>query len=210
MKKLHVAALAAGLMLAGCAYKAEPMSVGAYNVYSSYGEKLPGKYLLYVDASALSKEIKPSDLNCAAHRFPLDLQSGFKGSVAKTFQNLVAEMEVVDRPVDRAELVSRGARGMIVVKGEELNGQLRVVPGFWTAGMETEVELAASIVVDGRNGRLLGSTVGGNGNAQGEAGGFCEGGAKALVQSAEKAMKEAVGRLGEALTNSERVRSGQS
>lgn len=210
MKSAYAAAIVAALFVGGCQYKAEPMSVGAYNVYSSYGDKLPGKYLLYVDASALSKAIKPSDLNCAAHTFPLDLRSGFTGSVRKTFETLVAELEVVERPVDRAELQSRGARGMIIVKGEELDGRLRVVPGFWTAGMETEVELAASIIVDGRNGRLLGSTVGGNGNAQGDAGGFCEGGAKALVQSAEKAMKEAVGRLGEALTNSERVRSGQS
>ncbi|MCK9552250.1 hypothetical protein [Aquamicrobium sp.] len=210
MKIRTTAALAAMVALGGCAYKAEPMSVGAYNVYSSYGEKLPGKYLLFVDANALQKAIKPSDFNCAAHNYPLDLRAGFTGSVRKTFETLVSELEVVDRPVDRSELQSRGARGMIIIKGEELDGRLRVVPGFWTAGMETEVELAASIVVDGRSGRLLGSTVGGNGNAQGDAGGFCEGGAKALVQSAEKAMKEAVGRLGEALTNSERVRSGKS
>lgn len=192
----------------GCQYKAEPPPIAAYNVYSSYGEKLPGKYLLYVDASALSRSIKPSDINCAAHTFPIDMRAGFAGSVRKTLEPLVAELQVVDAPVDRADLAAQGARGMIVVKGEELDGRLRVVPGFWTAGMETEVELAASITVDGRSGRLLGSTVGGDGNAQGDAGGFCEGGAKAMTDAAEKAMKQVVGRLGEALTNSERVRKG--
>lgn len=203
---IMVAALAS--ITAACQYKAEPMSVGAYNVYSSYGDKLPGKYLLYVDASALKKAIKPSDMNCAAHTYPLDLTSGFTGSVRKTFETLVSETEVVSQPVDRADLATRGARGMIIVRGEEISGRLRVVPGFWVAGMETEVEVVASITVDGRSGRLLGSTVSGNGNAQGDAGGFCEGGAKALVESAEKAMKQSVGRLGEALTNSERVRKG--
>ncbi|SFU22517.1 hypothetical protein [Mesorhizobium sp. YR577] len=203
---IMVAALAS--ITAACQYKAEPMSVGAYNVYSSYGDKLPGKYLLYVDASALKKAIKPSDMNCAAHTYPLDLTAGFTGSVRKTFETLVSETEVVAQPVDRADLAARGARGMIIVRGEEISGRLRVVPGFWAAGMETEVELVASITVDGRSGRLLGSTVSGNGNAQGDAGGFCEGGAKALVESAEKAMKQSVGRLGEALTNSERVRKG--
>lgn len=208
--KFRMFAVAAVLAVAGCQYKAEPMSVGAYNVYSSYGEKLPGKYLLYVDASALKKSIKPSDMNCAAHSYPLDLETGFSGSVRKTFETLVSEVEVVSQPADRADIVARGARGMIIVRGEELNGRLRVVPGFWVAGMETEVEVVTSITVDGRNGRLLGSTVSGDGNAQGDAGGFCEGGAKALVESAEKAMKQAVGRLGEALTNSERVRTGGS
>ncbi|MGN6146882.1 MAG: hypothetical protein ACTHOP_25210 [Mesorhizobium sp.] len=203
---MAVAGLAA--TVSGCQYKAEPLPIAAYNVYSSYGDKLPGKYLLYVDASALSRSIKPSDMNCAAHTFPIDMRTGFTGSVRKTFEPLVAELQVVDKPVDRADLAAQGARGMIMVKGEELDGRLRVVPGFWQAGMETEVELAASITVDGRNGRLLGSTVGGDGNAQGDAGGFCEGGAKAMTDAAEKAMKQAVGRLGEALTNSERVRKG--
>lgn len=198
----------AGALTSGCAYRAETMTVAAYNVYSSYENKLPGKYLLYVEGAKLNKTIKPSDFNCAAHTYPLELSGGFVGSVRKTFANLVEEVEVVDAPVDRGELPARGARAMIMVRGEEVNGRLRVVPGFWVAGMETQVEIASSVVVDGRKGRLLGTTVSGDGNAQGSAGGFCEGGAKALVESAEQAMKEVVGRLGEALSNSERVRSG--
>lgn len=194
--------------LAGCAYKAEPMSVGAYNVYSSYDTKLPGKYLLYVDGSKLNKTIKPSDFNCAAHTFPLELASGFEGSVRKTFANLLENVEPVSEPVAREDLAARGARAMIVVRGEDVNGRLRVVPGFWTAGMETDIEMDASIVVDGRRGRLLGKIVAGDGHAQGDAGVMCEGGASALTDSATQAIKETVRRLGEALTNSERVRSG--
>ena len=202
------AAVFLSLGAAGCQYTAEPLSVGAYNVYTSYDSKLPGKYLLYVDTDALAKTIKPADFNCAAYSYPLDLKAGFSGSILKTFANLVGGVEVVDAPVSREELVGRGARGMIVVRGEELSGRLRVVPGFWVAGMETEVELAASITVDGQKGRLLGQTVSGDGHAQGRAGGLCEGGAKVLTESAESAMKEAVGRLGEALVNSPRVRTG--
>ncbi|MHC1550956.1 hypothetical protein [Phyllobacterium sp. K27] len=205
--KLFYAVLATAL--AGCAYKAEPLAVGSYNVYSSYDNKLPGKYLLFVEGNALNKTIKPSDMNCAAHSFPLALSGGFTGSVRKTFENLVTSLEVVDSPVDRGELAAKGAKGMIIVKGEEVNARLRVVPGFWVMGMETDVEVVASITVDGQSGRLLGTTVSGSGNAQGDAGGFCEGGAKVLTDSAEKSMKQVVTKLGEALTNSERVRGGK-
>lgn len=208
MKTKLLFALGACVLLTSCQYKAEPLAVAEYNVYSSYDGKLPGKYLLFVDGSKLDKPIKPSDFNCSAHTFPLSLASGFNGSVRKTFGNLVTELEVVDHPIDRAELKALGARAMIIVKGEDVQARLRVVPGFWSAGIETEVEIAASITVDGVNGRLLGTTVSGDGNSQADAGFACSGGAKALVQSAEPAMKEVLGRLGEALSNSERVRTG--
>lgn len=203
-----IAVVAACAALSACQYKAEPLTVATYNIYSSYEGKLPGKYLLYVDGAKLNKPIKPSDLNCSAHAFPLELANSFSGSVRQTFNNLVTELEVVQQPVDRTELKARGARGMIVVRGEDLNARLRVVPGFWSAGMETEVEIAASITVDGIGGRLLGSSLSGDGNGQADAGLACEGGAKSLTQSAEEAMKEVLGRLGEALTNSDRVRRG--
>ncbi|OJH53463.1 hypothetical protein ATN81_18920 [Agrobacterium pusense] len=209
MKKTNIAVAVLAALLASCQYKAEPLTVATYNVYSSYEGKLPGKYLLFVDGSKLDKSIKPSDYNCAAHTFPLALSGSFSGSVRQTFTNLVTELEVVQAPVGRDELKSRGARGMIIVKGEDVNARLRVVPGFWVAGMETEVEIAASITVDGQSGRLLGTTVSGDGNGQSDAGLACEGGAKSLTQSAEQAMKETLGRLGEALTNSERVRTGK-
>jgi len=209
MKKTNIAVAVLAALLASCQYKAEPLTVATYNVYSSYEGKLPGKYLLFVDGSKLDKSIKPSDYNCAAHTFPLALSGSFSGSVRQTFTNLVTELEVVQAPVGRDELKSRSARGMIIVKGEDVNARLRVVPGFWVAGMETEVEIAASITVDGQSGRLLGTTVSGDGNGQSDAGLACEGGAKSLTQSAEQAMKETLGRLGEALTNSERVRTGK-
>lgn len=38
------AAVFLSLGAAGCQYTAEPLSVGAYNVYTSYDNKLPGKY----------------------------------------------------------------------------------------------------------------------------------------------------------------------
>lgn len=191
MKIRTLAALmAAGAALGGCQYTAEPLSVPAYNVYSSYESKLPGKYLLYIEADKLSRVIKPSDLNCAAHSYPLELTNSFTGSVHQTFANLVDAIEVVDAPIPAGELAGRGARAMIIVRGEDLNGRLRAVPGFWSVGMETEVELAASILVDGRRGRLLGSTVSGDGHAQADAGGFCEGGADSLVHLLEMPLRK--------------------
>lgn len=202
-------AVASVAILSACQYKAEPPAIGSFNVYSSYENKLAGKYLLYVDASALNKQVKPSDMNCAAHTFPLELSASFASSTQQTFANLVGELQLVQSPVDRQGLAAQGARGMIIVRGEQTVAKLRAVPGFWNVGIETDVEIVASITVDGRSGRVLGSTVSGRGTAQTDAGAFCEGGAKSLAESAGSAGRQTLTRLGEAFANSERVRSGQ-
>lgn len=203
-----ISILLLSLTLSGCAYVAEPPSIATYNVYSSYDGKLSGKYLLYVDGSNLNKPIKPSDLNCSAHTFPVSLSQSFATSIHKTFDNLVSELEVVDTPVTRSDLARRHARGLIIIRGENVTARMRVVPGFWTAMLESELEISASIVVDGRKGRLLGKTVSGEGHGQAETGMLCAGGSKSLRLSSEGAMKKTLERLGEALVNSERVRTG--
>jgi hypothetical protein len=97
---------------------------------------------------------------------------------------------------------------MIVVRGEDVRGHLRLQPGFWSATMETEVDLVVGMTVDSPRGRLLGTTVEGNGKGEAPAGIACGGGAKAFDISSSDALKEAVRKLGEALTNSERLRAG--
>lgn len=196
------------VLAAGCQYRAEPQPVGAFNVYTSFDSKLPGKYLLYVDATALDTTVRPTGLECSAHSYPLVISQSFASAARQTLANLVGELEQVQSPVDRSELAARGARGMIVVRGEHTISRLRAVTGFWSATMEADVEVVAGVTVDGRNGRLLGTTVAGNGRAETGAGGMCEGGASALADAATQAMRQNLTRIGEGVANSERVRAG--
>lgn len=204
MRRLLGGALCVLLILSGCSYTAKPVATGSYNVYSSFEGKLSGKYLLYVDASALDRPLKPSDFNCSAHNYPLEISASFAESVRQTLSNLVGELEVVTAPVDRTQF--GGAKGMIVVRGENVDGRLRVVPGFWSNGIESDVSIVASITVDGKAGRVLGTTVEGAGHYQGSLGLFCDGGAESLAAAAEQASKLTLTRIGEAILNSERVR----
>ncbi|WP_299638534.1 hypothetical protein [Devosia sp.] len=92
MKFCLLAAVSAAVLLSACSYAAKPIAVGSYNVYSSYEGKLAGKYLLFVDATPLDRPIKPSDFNCSAHNYPLQLSGSFSESVRQTLSNVVAEM----------------------------------------------------------------------------------------------------------------------
>lgn len=204
MKAIFVGA--ACLLAGGCAYQAEPVSTPAYNVVTSFSNKVPGKWLLFVDGNRLSEVVRPSDINCAAHTFPLSMASGFSGSVRSTLENVLASVEQVDSAPTIATARARGARGIVVVRGEEVRGQLRVAPGFWSANIVTEVRITASVAVDGASGRLFGQTVEGDGKGDTPAGPFCSGGADSLKKASEDALRNSVRKVAEAIGNADRLR----
>jgi hypothetical protein len=202
-----IAIVIAAVFLSGCAYKADPIAAPSYNVVTSFNEKVPGKWLLAIEAEPLNQTIKPSGMACAAHNFPLELSEAYKNSVLQTLKNVFEHVESLPSPVSGQEANRRGARGIIVVRGEEVRGRLDVQPGFWTANMKTQVLIVASTFVDGPGGRVFGTTVEGQGIADAEAGMMCEGGAKSLVDASTIAMRDNIRKIAEALGNSDRVRS---
>jgi hypothetical protein len=192
--------------IGGCAYKAEPIAAANYNVVMSYGQKIPGKWLLYSETVALNQTVKPSGLSCSAHKFPLELAEPFKISTLQTLRNVLADVQPVDAPQNSDQLKAQGAKGLIVVRGQEVRPRLDIQAGFWSANMRTEVLIVASVTVDGLNGRLFGQTVEGQGVSDADAGFACEGGAKSLSDSAATATRDTVRKVAEAIGNSERLR----
>lgn len=194
------------LATSGCAYKAEPIATPALNVVTSFSQKVPGSWLLYADGSRLTENVRSSDFQCSAHTFPLDFSTSFSSAVRQTLAN------VIERPIDAEEQVpgdrakSQGARGTITIRGETIQSRLRVVPGFWSANIVSEVDISAAVIVDGPSGRLFGKTVDGRGKGDTPAGFACAGGAESLKMAAEQAEKELLRRLGEELGNAERLR----
>lgn len=198
------------LLLLGCTYQAPVVESPSYNLVTSYGEPIPGLWLLYVDATPLQRPIKPDTFECSAHKFPIDAAGPFATSVRQTLDNVVDRIEVVGGPVTSDQLRARGARGLIVVRGEDLRARLEAKQGFWTASMDASATMIASVSVDGLKGRLLGQTVEGQASSTSDAGAMCEGGAKALGKSVSTAMGDAMRRIGEAVSNSDRVRAAPS
>jgi hypothetical protein len=204
--KIAVAVAACAALSSGCAYKAEPISTPAHNVVTSFSNKVSGSWLLYTNSERLTETAKSSDFACSAHSFPIDFTQSFPTSVRETLKNVFASITDVEDPVPGDQVQRRGARGMIVVRGETIQTRLRVVPGFWSANITTEIEISASVTVDGPGGRVFGKTVDGRGKGDAPSGFACEGGSTSLKLAAEQAMKELLRRLGEELGNAERLR----
>jgi hypothetical protein len=207
--KSYLVVVAFAFGLSGCAYEAKPTSVPAFDTVTSFSTKVPGKWLLYVEGSRMDVTIRPRDLNCSAHTFPLLGASAFGGSTRQTLANLFERIEEVQSPIAVSEARSRGARGLIVVRAERMDGFVQVVPGFWSAKIVSDLEATASVQVDGANGRLFGQTFDARGRDEADAGFACGGGAESVQRAAQKSMRDLVRRLGEGVANSERVRGAR-
>ena len=194
-------------LLAGCAYSADVPVSPAYDVARSYGAKIPGKWLLYVEADKLDRDTKSGQFACSAHRYPIRAAEAFRASTVASIGNQVEAVESVQSPPDAKTAAAMGARGVIIVRAEDVRPRLDVKPGFMMAHLEGTAVVIATITVNGRQGRLLGQTVEGSGFATAEAGMACEGGGKALGEAVSVAMGDAMRELAEALANSERVRA---
>lgn len=209
MRSMALSLLTAAF-LAGCQYSAEPTITEPVKVYVSDTRKNPGKYLLYIDASELSRNVRASDFTCIAHTFPVDLRAGFKTAVELAMQQQFETVETVAAPVKQSELQSRQAAGVIQVTGITLDAGLTAVPGFLRNTMNTSVLMTAGLTVDGSaNGRLLGTTVQGAGKAQADGGMACEGGSRAFNASSEAAIAQATRQIVEAIANSPEIRNNR-
>ncbi len=206
--KTHVlVASTVTLLLSACTYHVQTVGTPQLDVYSNYSQKVPGKWAIAIDDSKLQKEVHSQDYTCAANVFPIDLRSSFRSSAISTFQNIVENVEVLDRPVPIQDLQRRGFTGEIFLRGEDLRSHLTYDPGWWSTKADSRVELDVGLVVDGANGRLVGTRATGKGDAVHDAGMFCGGTPDALADASQAAMKDVLGTLGERFTNAPQVRS---
>ncbi|WP_165913511.1 hypothetical protein [Marichromatium gracile] len=194
------------VLVASCAYQVPVDIKPSYSIYSSYDQRLPGTAAIFVDSEGASDEIRVSGLTCSAHKFPVNAEFGIEAAIIKTLDNLIENIQRVEKPLSQTQLSLSGAKAMIIVKVEDMDVDLKVIPGFLSADMESEAEVVLGVIVETKNGRQLGKTVSGDGEGRAAAGGACEGGAKAIAEALEEAVKDVLSEMGEEISNSERLR----
>jgi hypothetical protein len=194
------------VLLGACSYPVQPSVSPALNVYTSYADKLPGHYILVVEASSWGKVVKPSSYQCSAHSFPMDVNAVFKESVTRTVEQLVESVEVASVPPTRETMSNKKIAGVILVKADTFEPKLTFIPGFWSATASAAMDVSAALTVDGPQGRLLGTSAGASRSADGDAGEGCGDGAKVLADATSKALRDLMERLGERIGNAPKLR----
>lgn len=213
MKHYSTSALLPLVLLAGCAYNVQPPISPAINIYSSYEDKLPGRYIVVLDDSLrnLNREISPSSYICSAHRYPLELGGALSSSVKQTLdQSFEETMEQRTNP-PLAAIQETGAAGVVLVRLDSLQPRVSCQSGFWTTSCTATTDISFGVNIRGKDGQqLFGTSVGSSRTAQGDAGGACGGGATLLAQSIGDATKDALERMAERISNSARLRQASA
>lgn len=196
------------LFFSGCAYKVNPTSMAALQIYSSYDEKIPGTWILLIDDSAknVTREISTSSYVCSAHKYPINIGNRLAYSIKQTmdsvFQNIIERSSM---PTAQ-ELKQTNAQGTILIKLDTFEPRVSCSMGFWSGSCTATTDVKFAVIVRGYNGKLFATSAGETATADGDSGSSCQGVAYVLSQSISKSTREALERVGERLANSSKLR----
>lgn len=122
--------VASAAVLGACAYNAIPSAQGPSTVYSSYSDKVPGRYFLVIEGPIQNIEARISGINCSAHSYPLEISNALQGSIIKTLQQTIEEVTYSDSPKSADQMQALGYDGQILIRAEGAASRLSFATGF--------------------------------------------------------------------------------
>lgn len=197
-------------IMSGCAYKAVPMVAPAVNIVTNFDNKVPGKWALVIseDVSQARKEVKPSSYTCSAHTYPVDAGQALESSLRKTMD---AVFEATVEPANSLTIEAMkkgGYAGQVSVRLSEFAPRLSCQTGFWSGTCTSSVEIGFAVEVRNGDGKIVhNSSAGGSKSSEGDAGGACNGGSSVLSEATSRAIKDALERVAERLSNAPALRA---
>lgn len=205
---LAAAALSLALLLVGCAHEIAPTTAPAVNVYSSYDSRIPGTWIVVVDSGTrFHREIKPSTYICSAHSYPFDSGDTIRASVIQTLQSVFDDASERTSHPSHDEMARQDFAGVILVRLESFQPRLACHQGFWSATCTATTDISLGVEVNGPRGRLLGTSVGSSKTFDGDAGAACGDAANVFAESYRLALRDALERLAERVSNAPRLRA---
>jgi hypothetical protein len=199
--------------LQGCSYHVPTDVSPAVNIYSSYGNKIPGKYYLVLDDDMknINRKIAPTSHICSAHTYPINVQSAFSVSVTSTLENVFEEVVETRQMPDAAFLRKNNGDGVVFVRLKRFEPRIRFLPGFWEATALSKCDLVFEVSIkNARNRQIAHTTFGASRSAEGASGEFCSQGAEILSRNIYETTREAMERLAEKIANHAALRQGRS
>ncbi|HUO93928.1 MAG TPA: hypothetical protein VMU22_13455 [Rhizomicrobium sp.] len=191
--------------LAACSYPVEPPPADAVPVITAYADRVPGKWLLIVDASKATAALAAEGTRCSRSDYPLDLSKTFAETANATFRTVTEEVRLSDHALSKSEMVSGGYSGVIVVTVAQMRAHAKT-DGLLEARASADIEIDGTILVAKGGERMVDSRQTGKGEAERDAHIDCSGAGEAVAAASDTAMRDVVGKLAEQFANSHAIR----
>ena len=205
MNRIFVSVVLSAAGLAACTYPVETPPAEAVQVLTAYTDKVPGKWVLIVDAAKANTTLQDAGTRCSQTDYPLDLAKTFAETADATFKTVADEVRVSDRALSKAELMSGGYAGVIIVSVSGLKASIKTA-GVVEARAAAETEIEGAILVIKGGERMVDSRQTGKGNAERDTHIDCSGAGEAAAAASDTAVQDVVGKLAEQFANSHAIR----
>jgi hypothetical protein len=205
LNRIFVGVAIAAAGLAACSYPVEPPPAQAIPVITAYTNKVPGKWVLIVDAAKASTTLESAGTRCSQSDFPLDLSKFFAQTADATFRTVADDIHLSDHALSKSELASGGYSGVIVLSVVDMRASVKtegVVEASATA--KTEIDGRILVVKDGE--RMVESQQSGSGDADRDAHIDCSGAGEAAAAASDTAVQQLMEKLAEQFANSHAIR----
>jgi len=194
----------------GCAYYVPATISPAVIIHSFYKDKIPGTVILAIDDNVknASPDVKGTGYFCRWYKFPVTLDSSFTQSVKITNDAIFEKVVEQDNLSTQDPFLQMGGKGIIYVKLQRFNPNISFSQGLWSVHANASCDIVLDVTVKDANYKdLFTTTVEGSRSVDGDGGAFCGNGANLLSEAISLAMREAMERYGERLSNSEKIRT---
>ena len=171
---------------------------------SDFEEKIPGRYALYIGDSYFDRG-GVAWFTCGPYiSYVMNPQPMFHESVRQTLDNLVEDLVVVDAPIPAKQLAQQDFDRQIVVVAEDMYVDTSSKQHFWTADVNINVDMTATLEVYGPEETVLQQSF----SSKEEAAGSivdCNDAKSIFVEATSKSMEEVMRGMGNALSKTTRL-----
>ena len=115
MNRIFAGVVLSAVGLAACSYPVETPPAEAVPVLTAYTARVPGKWVLIVDAAKANTTLEDAGTRCSQTDYPLDLAKIFTQTADATFRTVADDVTVSDHALSKSELMSGGYSGVIIV-----------------------------------------------------------------------------------------------
>lgn len=204
MNKIYGIAIITTLLLSGCSYAVNPVSISAGNIYSTEHDKIPGTWVVVTDESMenISREVSPSGYDCSVHKFPVNIGSAVTTSVKRTMRSVFENMVVQKTMPDKEKINELGASGTVFIKLDTFEPRISCSIGFLSGSCTGISDIEFGVIVRKKDSKRFATSVVGSAKVDGDSGRACEGATNVLSEAISKSIKKALEQMGDQLSNS--------